>query len=250
MRKLAVLMVIGVLVGGARDVAAQDVDDRVFINIGFGVESGSSESNDTKQYTLYGEPATTNANTSWTSGSIFGFGADFRVIRNFTVGLSYHQETNASEAALSGTAPHPIFFNRPRSFEDVEGGLYRRENATHLSFGWIVPINPKLDVLVSGGPSWFRLEQDVISDVIVEERAGDFSSVIIDPRITMQKRSDVGYNVGADATYILWQNDRVRVGAGGFIRYTGATSEVRLLVSDIETKVGGMQFGFGGRLRF
>lgn len=251
MRKLAVLMVFGVLVGGSREAAAQgSPDDRIYLNIGFGVESGSSDSNDSKQYTLYDEPATTTANTSWTSGSFFGGGIDIRLIKNLTVGIHYHQETNTSEAALSGSVPNPIFFNRPRSFTATAGGLFRRENATHVGIGWIVPIGTKLDVLVSGGPSFFRLEQDVVSEVVIAERGLPFTEVVVAPQISAQKRSMMGFNAGADVTYIFWENDRVRLGGGGFVRFTGATTDVRLLVSDIETKVGGIQFGFGGRIRF
>lgn len=251
MRKFAVLMVLGLLIGGTREAAAQGApDDRVFLNIGFGVESGSTDANDTKQYTLYEETATTNTTMSWTSGSFFGGGADFRVFKNLTVGLSYHQETNTSDTAITGTVPHPIFFNRPRSFAETEGGLYRRENATHLSFGWIVPVGPKMDVLVSGGPSFFRLQQDVVSDVAIFERGGDFSQVVVDPTVVTQKRSATGFNLGADVTYILWQNDSMRIGGGGFIRYAAAETDVRLLVSDFDTTVGGIQFGFGARIRF
>jgi hypothetical protein len=251
MRKFAVLMVLGLLVVGTREAAAQGApDDRVFLNIGFGVESGSTDANDTKQYTLYEETATTSTSTSWTSGSFFGGGADFRLFKGFTVGLSYHQETNTSDTAITGSVPHPIVFNRPRNFSTEAGGLYRRENATHLSFGWFVPINPKLDVLVSGGPSFFRLEQDVVSDVTIAERGGDFSEVVVAPTVVTQKRSATGFNLGADVTYLLWQNDTVRVGAGGFIRYTAAETDVRLLVSDFDTTVGGIQFGFGARFRF
>lgn len=250
MRKFAVLMVLGLLVGGTREAAAQAPDDRVFLNIGFGVESGSTDANDTKQYTLYEETATTNTGTSWTSGSFFSVGGDFRVFKSFTVGVSYHQETNTSDTAVTGTVPHPIFFNRPRSFAETEGGLYRRENATHLSFGWLVPVGAKMDVLVSGGPSFFRLQQDVVSDVETFERGGDFSQVVVDPTIVTQKRSATGFNVGADVTYIFWQNDSVRLGGGGFFRYAAAETDVRLLVSDYDTTVGGIQFGFGARLRF
>lgn len=251
MRKLVVVMVVGLWFGAASETFAQGaVTDRVFLNVGFGVESGSTDANDTKTYTLYGEPATTTVNTPWTSGSIFGGGVDVRVVKNFTIGFSYHQETNTSEAAITGTAPHPVFFNRPRSFDTTAGGLFRRENATHLSLGWVVPINSKLDVLVSAGPSFFRLQQDVVSDVIVTERGNPFTEVVATPSIVTQKRSATGYNVGADVTYMLWQNDSVRLGAGGFFRYTEAKTDVRLLVSDFDTTVGGMQFGFGGRIRF
>lgn len=252
MRKLAVLMVLGLLVGFTPEAAAQGAPaDRVYLNIGFGVESGSTDANDSKQYTLYEEAATTTTNATWTSGSLFGGGIDFRLIRNLTVGIAYHQETNTSDTAITGTVPHPIFFNRNRTFTSSATGLYRRENATHVSMGWIVPIGTKFDVLVSGGPSFFRLEQDVVSDIRIVERGGTFSEVGLEqPTVGTQKRSATGYNVGADATYILWQNDSVRFGAGGFVRYASAKSNVRLLVSDFDTTVGGIQFGFGGRIRF
>jgi len=251
MRKFAVLMVLGALVVGTRESAAQGAPaDRVFLNIGFGVESGNNDATDTKTYTLYEEPATVSSSTSWTSGSFFGGGVDFRVFKNFTVGVGYHQETNTSESALTGSIPHPIFFNRPRTFSATEGGLYRRENATHLTFGWIVPISQKLDVLVSGGPSFFRLQEDVVSEIAIYEKGGAYTELLVAPTVTTQKRSTTGFNAGADVTYIFWQNDSVRLGGGGFVRYTGATSDVRLLANNVETKVGGIQFGFGGRIRF
>ncbi len=252
MRKFAVLMVLGLTVAGAREAAAQGTPaDRVYLNIGFGVESGSTDSADTKQYTLYDETATTTTTAPWTSGSFFGGGADFRVIKNLTVGVAYHQETNTSDTAITGNVPHPIFFNRPRNFTGSATGLYRRENATHVSIGWIVPIGTKFDLLVSGGPSFFRLEQDVVSDVRIIERGGAFTEVGLEqPTVVTQKRSANGYNVGADATYIFWQNDSVRLGGGGFIRYSAAKTNVRLLVSDLDTTVGGVQFGFGARIRF
>jgi hypothetical protein len=254
MRQLAGLLVVfGVLMTAGSEAAAQGiggaVDDRVFLSIGFGVEAGSSDMNDTKTYTLYDEPATTTVETSWSSGSFFEGGAAVRAIRNFTVGISYHQETNTTDAAITGTAPHPVFFNRPRNFTAEAGGLYRRENAVHLSFGWVVPVNDKLDVLVSGGPSFFRLKQDVVKDVSIAEGAG-FTTVVAQPVVEEVSRSVTGLNVGADVTYVFWQNDNVRIGGGGFVRYAGATTDVTLMVNNVETTVGGMQFGFGGRIRF
>ncbi len=251
MHKLVAIVVVGLVLGGSREVAAQgSPDDRVYLSIGFGVESGSSDSDDTKRYTLYDEAATTNVKTPWTSGSLFEGGIAFRVIRNLTIGASYHQETNTSEAAITGTVPHPVFFNRPRTLPPTAAGLRRKEQATHLQFGWVIPIGSRLDVLVSAGPSFFRLYQDVVSDITVTERGGAFTEVDVAPTIVARKRSVVGYHAGADVTYIVWQNDSVRLGAGGFVRYAGATADVRLLVSDVETKVGGIQVGFGARIRF
>ena len=58
------------------------------------------------------------------------------------------------------------------------------------------------------------------------------------------------FNAGADATYIVWTNDSIRLGVGGFLRFTQASTDVEMLTTSQPTDVGGMQFGFGGRIRF
>ena len=70
---------------------------------------------------------------------------------------------------MTGSIPSPIFFNRPRTL-DQEVVLERKEKAAHLVIGWVVPLGAKFDVLVFGGPSFFRLEQDAVSDVEIGER--------------------------------------------------------------------------------
>jgi hypothetical protein len=250
MRKTAVaILIFGALVGHSREAAAQWTD-RGFINFSIGVEQSSSDLNDTKNYFLYDEPATTNTSSSITSGNIIAFEGGVRVWRNLSVGGGYHQESNKADVTITGTVPNPIFFNRPRQLNATATELRRKESAGLLQFGWMVPVGQKLDVLVSVGPSWFRLEQEVVSDVIIAERGLPFTEVVVQPTITNRKKSVVGYNVGADATYIFWQNDRVRLGAGGFIRYSAADTSVLLMTQDVESDVGGLQFGFGARFRF
>jgi hypothetical protein len=255
MRKLAGFLMLGLLAIGSREAAAQGQgigatsDDRVFITVGFGVESGSSDMTDTLNLTVYEEPATVTTSTSWASGSFFEGSVAVRAYRNFTVGVAYHQETNTTDTDITGVVPHPIFFNRPRNVSATESGLYRRENAAHLTFGWIVPIDDKLDVHVTAGPSFFRLRQDVVSSVRAAETA-DLNNPVVQATVTEQRKSVTGFNVGADVSYILWQNDDMRIGAGGFLRYTSAEADVLMLANEVSTKVGGMQFGFGGRIRF
>ena len=74
----------------------------------------------------------------------------------------------------------------------------------------------------------------------------------IDPEITERAKSVTGFNVGVDATYIVWSNDSVRIGAGGFVRFTQASADIQMFDagSSQSTDVGGIQFGFGGRIRF
>jgi hypothetical protein len=246
-----IVLVCGVFAGLAPAASAQTApwSDRGYINVGWGVESGSSALADAKGFTIYDEAATVSSAATFTSGSLFDVGVGLRIWKNLTVGAGYHQEQNDTEGALTGSIPSPVFFNRPRTLTHPVPGLERKEKATHLMIGWVVPIGSKFDLMISGGPSFFRVEQDVVSDVRIGEGA-NFTTVVADPEVTTRKQSVTGYNVGADATYIVWQNDNVRVGAGGFVRFTMADAAFDMLSSSQPTEVGGVQFGFGARLRF
>jgi hypothetical protein len=250
MRTTAVaIFVVGSLLVYSKEAAAQWTD-RGYINFSTGVESGSSTLTDTRNYTLYDEPASTTTTTEIGGGNIIDFSGGVRVYRNLSVGGAWHMQNNKQDVAITGTVPNPIFFNQPRQLNATATELQRKELAGHLQFGWLVPVSEKFDVLVFGGPSWFRLEQEVVSDVTVAERGLPFTEVVVQPTITNRKKSVVGYNIGADATYIIWQNDRVRLGAGGFLRFTGASTTVLLMTTEAETDLGGAQFGFGLRFRF
>jgi hypothetical protein len=246
------LIVCGVFVGTAGKAAAQTApwSDRGYINVGWGVESGSSAMTDTRTSTIYEETSTINSSSTFSSGSLFDVGVGLRVWKNLTVGAAYHQEQNDADGVLSGSIPSPVFFNRPRTLSHTVAGLKRKEQATHVVLGWVMPFGAKFDVMVSGGPSFFRLEQDAVSNVKIAESGGAFTTIVVDPTITTRRKSQTGYNAAVDATYIVWSNDSIRIGAGGFVRFTQASTEVEMLKSSQPTDVGGIQFGFGGRIRF
>lgn len=246
-------MVCGVFAGTAGQAAAQGApwSDRGYINVGWGVESGSSAMKDTKTTSIYDEPATVTSSSDFTSGSLFDVGVGLRIWKNLTVGAAYHQEQNDTDGTLTGSIPSPVFFNRPRTLTQTVPGLNRKEQATHVVLGWVIPFSTKLDVMVFGGPSFFRLEQDAVSNYTpLAEDGGAFTKVTATPTITTRRKSQTGYNAGVDATYIVWSNDSVRIGAGGFVRMTQAKTEVEMLSTSQPTDVGGVQFGFGARIRF
>jgi hypothetical protein len=226
--------------------------DRGYVNIGFGIESGSSSLTDTQNLVVYEEPGTITTNTSWTSGSLIDAGFGVRIWRNLTIGVAYHQEENDTDAEITGSIPSPIFFNRPRTLhQDIV--LERKEKAAHLVIGWVLPFSEKFDLMVFGGPSFFRLEQDAVEPFTADdigERSPPFSEVNLDVDRVTHKKSLAGYNVGFDGTYIVWSNDDLRIGAGGFLRFTQASGEIMQLTGEQPTDVGGLQFGFGARIRF
>jgi hypothetical protein len=253
MNKLVtVCFVVSSVLLGSREASAQTApwSDRGYVNVGWGVESGSSSLTDTRTSTIYEEASTITSSASFTSGSLFDVGVGLRVWKNLTVGAAYHQEQNDTDGVLTGSIPSPVFFNRPRTLNETVPGLNRKEMATHVMIGWVMPFGSKFDVMLSGGPSFFRLTQDAVSNVRIGEQGGAFTTVIAEPTITARSKSVTGYNAGVDATYIVWQNDSIRLGAGGFVRFTQASTEVEMLNSSQPTDVGGVQFGFGARIRF
>jgi hypothetical protein len=250
MRKTAVaILIFGALVGTPRQAAAQWTD-RGYINFTTGLESHSSDLNDTRTFVLYDEPATVNTASEVNSGNFVDFAGGVRVWRNLSVGGAFHSESNKADVSITGSVPNPIFFNRPRSFAVTATELRRKEIAGHLQFGWMVPVGTKIDALVFGGPSWFRLEQQVVSEVKIAEAGLPFTEVVVQTIPATRKKSVVGFNIGVDATYMLWQNDRVRLGAGGFVRYATAKADVLLMTTEVGSDVGGIQYGVGARFRF
>ena len=249
------LVVSGVLAVGATNAYAQTGTwaDRGYVNIGFGVESGSSSLTDTQNLVIYEEAGTLTSTTDWTSGSLIDAGFGVRVWRNLTIGIGYHQEENDTDAQITGSIPSPVFFNRPRAYSNTDIILDRKEKAAHLVLGWVLPINDKFDVMLFGGPSFFRLEQEGVEPFTADdigERSSPFTEINLDIDRVTHKKSLTGYNVGVDGTYIIWSNDDLRIGAGGFVRFTKATGDIMQLTGEQSTEVGGVQFGFGGRIRF
>ncbi len=241
-------IVCGLVVGASSRVWAQPAwEDRAYGNLNFGVESGDSSFTDAKNFTIYEEGGNVTSGASFKSGPIVDIGVGARVWRNLTVGLAFHRETpRKGEGTLAG----PIFFNQPRTFSTAVAGLERKENAVHIQVGWVVPIRPNLDVMLFGGPSLYRMEQVVIRDITIGEAGPPFTQVVVQPRVETEKKNPYGYNVGADVSYLVWQNDAVRLGVGFLLRVTKATDTVHLMVTDEETDIGGLQVAFGGRVRF
>src|SRR5215213_3152843 len=112
---VTLLLVCGVFAGTARQASAQGGTwaDRGYINVGWGVESGSSTMTDTRLSSIYEETATVVSSSTFTSGSLFDVGVGLRVWKNLTVGAGYHQEQNDTEGTLTGSIPSPVFFNKP-----------------------------------------------------------------------------------------------------------------------------------------
>jgi Outer membrane protein beta-barrel domain len=253
LRKPLTVMVCFLVIVSAREAAAQSIApwmDRGYVNVNVGFESASGQLNDARTYRIYEEDGSLSTAQAVDSGALFDIAFGARVWENASVGLAFHRGSTSSEAAVSGSVPHPLIFNQNRPVATSVTDLNRTERALHLQFGYMLPVNDKIDVHVSLGPSFFNLKQDVVSDITVTEVGAPFTSVNAAPVIAERSDGSVGFNIGADVTYHVYKTGNTRVGVGMFLRYAGASSDVELLSTTVDSDVGGFQIGFGGRLRF
>lgn len=249
MRLLTALVVAGLL-AGAGEAAAQADESRFFLSVSGGFEPGTQTFSDDGTFPLYDETGRLTVGSEVSSGAVLDFGVGARVTGNWTVGANFHRASSTDEATVSGQAPHPIFFNRPRSFSTTVADLKRTEQALHLSLGYRLPLGERFDVHFYAGPSQFRFSQEVVGGVTIREAGSAFTSVEATYSLERRKKNAWGGHVGADLSYAIYQSDLTSFRLGGYVRYAGAKSEFPVVTNTVSTDLGGIQVGAGLRVRF
>jgi hypothetical protein len=258
MRQSVTIFVIAALLVAAlpADVGAQSwqwqpLQGKLLVNVNVGIQVGDNDLSRQSTFELYDENAEVDVNQTINGGFFFELGAATRVQRvhkDFGVGFAWSILSNSGDGTISGTLPHPLFFDQPRSFEATERDLKHTENGFHFQAVWFMPFTDKVDFTFYGGPSLFRVTQGLLRSVQFSEVPPNFTTVTIDSVDVLElSDSGWGFNLGGDVTYALTPS----IGVAGLLRYTHGNVEFNL--SDTQTadvKAGGFQLGAGLRMRF
>lgn len=250
MRFAAAMVLAGAVALIPTGVSAQTDESRFYINVNGAFEPGTQTYADDGTFRLYDENGRLSVASEVSSGAVLDFSAGARVTGNFTVGLGFHRTSSSDEATVSGTAPHPIFFDRPRSFSQTLSDLTRTEQALHISVGYLVKVGEKLDLHITAGPSQFRFAQQVPGSVTITETGSSFTTVNATVAIEQRKRNAWGGHVGADLSYPIYEAGATQLRLGGYVRYAEASSSFVVVTNTASTKIGGIQYGAGVRIRF
>jgi opacity protein-like surface antigen len=222
--------------------------DKVFVSVNFGIQVGDTDLERTSTFDLYDETAQVDINQTINNGAFFEFGGAYKVRGSLGVGLTYGFLSNSGGGSVSGSLPHPLFFDRPRTFTASAEDLERSERAVHFQAVWFVPFTDKVDFAFTAGPSLFNVKQELIRGVGFSEIPPAFDSVTVDSVDIVELRdSGWGFHIGADMTYAVTPG----IGVGALVRYSRGTVEFNL--SNTETadvNAGGFQIGAGLRLKF
>lgn len=218
--------------------------DRGYFHINFGGLVGSSDLDQPGSFPLYDETALFNVRGDVGGGALFDIGGGVRVWRRLYAGLSYSRTSDSSSAALSGTVPHPLFFDTPRPISGTVSGLDHTEHAVHLQAVWRQPIRTPvdLDVALFVGPTFFSVNQDAVSALAVTEPTPDLASVTT----ASISEGATGFHIGADVAYRVTR----RIGIGLLLRYAGGSVDLPVANQETSLDVGGLHVGAGVRVGF
>jgi hypothetical protein len=222
--------------------STQAWQDRGYISASFGWQASSATFSDTR--TLPSTDSDTEsrrltADYEVKAGPSFDVGGAARVWKSLGFAASVTRYSASKDIAISGTVPHPFFFDRLRPVSGATPGT-REELAVHLDAVWVVPAN-HLQIAVFGGPTFFSAKQTIVNDFTFAQQYPYDDATFTSGVTAEESKSVAGFNVGADVGYFFTDI----FGVGGVVRFSRGT--LKSSIGDLD--VGGPEIGVGVRIR-
>ena len=117
------------------------------------------------------------------------------------------------------------------------------ETAVHLEVRWFAPVAETIQLAVFGGPTFFAVEQDLVTAVGYDHTYPFDEASFASASTMTRSASAIGFHAGADVGYFFSDV----VGVGVLLRYSAAT--VNLPAENdrvVPVDAGGFQVGGGG----
>jgi hypothetical protein len=220
----------------AAPVAAQAQDGRrAFLNFGVGAQPERHSLTAASSFPLYDETATVSAEQHVSNGPLFEIGGGARVARSLAIGAGFSTFGRPGGGTLTASVPDPIFYSRPTTVSRDVSDLEHKERSIHVQALYFVPVNAKLDISLSAGPSFIHVSQELVTAAV---DAGSVTAT----RVT-ETGNAVGFNAGGQLNYLFTP----RYGVGLFVGYAGGSVD---LPHASDFKTGGFRTGLALQARF
>jgi hypothetical protein len=244
-RRLTASLTLGIAMAGAPQALAQvrPWEGRAVAAINAGYQATTNDFTQTATFEEFVEEGAIDTDYDVEATPIFDACVAVRIWRNLGAGVAISYYTNDTVARVEARLPHPLFDNRFRTVTGESPAIERTETGIHFQAVYMLPLSDRLQVLLSGGPSFLSVSQDLVTRVAYEHAFPFDTATFRSAATASDSASAVGVNAGADVTWRLTRN----IGFGGGFRYAKADVD---LEADITVKAGGFQ-GLGGlRLLF
>ena len=229
-------------------VAAQQTtsESRGFISINGGFQAANGFTG-TVPVTLFVEEGSLTASYDGVRAPISDLSAAGLVWRSLAVGVGVSTFSKEATAQVSARLPHPFFFNQHRNVSGTGEGLTRSELAVHIQAMWVAPVHDSLSIAVFGGPTFFRVNQDLVAEVRANEVYPFDATQFAGVSAVTASESSVGFNAGVDVGFFFSRH----LGVGGLVRFSRASVDFSVPNSRaVSANVGGLLTTGGLRVRF
>jgi hypothetical protein len=215
----------------------------VSANVGF--QAGSPDLSTSTQFEVFEEPASLTTAGELSSGFVFDFGLTYRYSERLGFGAAFSRFASDTDVEVVAQVPHPVFTDRIRTATATEPSIDHSQSAIHLQAVWMIPFTTEMDFSVSAGPSIVFTSQQVVTAAALAPEEPPFDNPSIQSvTVSDESKTSLGFNIGADATYLF----SPRYGAGVTARYVWASADIEGLTDSLT--VGGFQILGGIRIRF
>jgi hypothetical protein len=224
-----------------------DWTDRGYFAVNGIFETGSSAFTQTQSWPSFAETATVSIAYPAKNAPGVDIEGGFRVWRNLAAGIGITAVSRSTTTSVTGSLPNPLYLNRPIA---LSGGFDSSNSQVglHLQVAWVVPMPPKMHLVLFGGPSVFSVKQTIVqAKGIALSSAYPFESgSITSANTTEASKTAVGFGAGVDVAYFFSRT----IGVGGLVRFTRAPVSFPVDGQpSVETDAGGFQVGAGLRVR-
>jgi hypothetical protein len=217
----------------------------VRLGLNAGAQLAADELEESFRIEKNAEPASITVSAPGDTLPFFDGSLTVRVARRVGVSVAVSYASGQATGEIDAGIPHPFYFDQPRLVNGT-ASLERSELATHTNLA-IVAASQRVELIVSGGASFFSVDQDVVTDVDWEATYPYDSAVFSSATVSRVSETKVGYNVAAD---VAWKLGR-RWGIGAMIRFSRARIPLATRDLDLGTlNAGGVQAGGGLRFAF
>ena len=217
-----------------------------YVSFNGGTQATSTSFDDNVVFPEFREDADFDAAYGVGTGTVFDGGGGVRLANGLGFGLGVSRFNKVDPVSIDARVPHPFFFDRPRSLSGSRPDLTRQETAVHVEVRWFAPVSDAMELSVFGGPTFFDLQQDLVTSIAYEHSYPYDEASFGSASTTALSASAVGFHAGADIGFFFSE----AVGVGALLRYSAASIDLPSDDGAVPVDAGGFHVGGGLRLRF
>jgi hypothetical protein len=218
---------------------------RVSLNAGF--QQPSTTFAATAHPPAYEGTATLTTNYTVPKGPLFDGGVILRLSGGFGIDIGVSSFSRNEVAPIVGSIPHPVLGNPPRPITGTSGSLEHSEIVGRLDAAYVVSAG-LVDLALSAGPSFFTVNQDLVTNVTFAESPSFDRVTFTGATVASAGATKLGFNAGVDVGVKLSRN----IGVGAMARYSHASMVFPLAntPAGVTADAGGVHIGGGVRVYF